>query len=150
MSDNVVKIDVEIDINSIKNLIDESKDLNNNEELFNKLIEFERIKKQAGDILDKVKSIEEEVKGFIGSKGNALYGNEWEAIKGEHYKITKSPTGSVFAISGKVQKKFLVIKESVDTKEVNTYIKEKGKIPSGIDYNPSRGSSIRITIHDNE
>lgn len=149
MADNIIKIEAEIDIDAVKAAIEEAKDLNDNEELFNKLVEFERVKKQAADILDQVKSIEEDVKGFIKSKANALYGNEWEAIKGPNYKITKSPTGSVYAISGKVQKKFLVIKESVDTKQVNAYIKEKGKLPTGLDYNPDRGNSIRITVHDN-
>lgn len=148
--DNVIKIEAEINIDAIKRSVDDALDLNDNEELFNQLVEFERVKKQANDILDQVKSIEGDVKGLIKSKADALYGIEWEAIKGRNYKITKSPTGSVFAIDGKVQKKFLVIKESIDTKAVNAYVKEKGKLPTGVDYNPQRGSSIRITVHEDD
>jgi hypothetical protein len=144
---NIIKINAEFDIDLVKESVEKAKDLNDNEELFEQLVGFEKIKKQASDILDQIKSVEDDVKGLIKTKANALYGNEWEAIKGHNYKITKSPTGSVFNIDGKPQKKFLVIKESINTKEVNTYIKEKGKLPVGIDYNGERGSSIRITVH---
>ena len=143
-----IKIEAEIDIEAVKQSIEDAKDLNDNEELFNKLVEVYRVKKQAEDILDSLKTIEETVKGAIKSRAEELYGPEWEAVKGKNYKITRSSTGAVFSIAGKVQKKFIVVKESVDTKAVNAYIKEKGKLPAGLEYNASRGSSIRITVQD--
>jgi len=144
-----IEIQATINLDQLKQVVEDSKDLNDNKELFNKLVEVQRVKDQVGEILDQLTSVEQEVKGLINSKANSLYGNEWSAIKGDGYKITKSGTGAVFAIAGKVQKKFLVIKESLDTKAVNAYIKEKGKLPTGVDYNLSRGHSIRITVNDN-
>lgn len=149
-SNDIVKIDVTIDLKTIRETIDEALDLNDNEELFNKLVDFARTKKILKDAQEQIESVEADVKGLIKAKANALYGNEWEALKGDNYKITKSPTGAVFAINGKVKKQFLVVKESVDTKLVNKFIKEEGKLPAGIDYNPERGSSIRITVHEDE
>lgn len=146
----VIKIEAEIDLESLKTIIEDASNLNDNEEVFNKLIEVYRVKKQAEDILDSLKTIEDTVKSTIKSRATELYGPEWEAVKGTNYKITRSSTGAVFNISGKVQKKFKIVKESVDTKAVNEYIKEKGKLPAGLEYNASRGSSIRITVHDNE
>ena len=148
--EEVIKIEAEIDIKSLKSSSEDAADLNDNEEVFNKLIEVYRVKKQAEDILDSLKTIEETVKSAIKSRATELYGPEWEAVKGKNYKITRSETGAVFSVAGKVQKKFIVVKESVDTKAVNQYIKEKGKLPTGLEYNATRGSSIRITVHDNE
>lgn len=149
-ANNVIKIEVEIDLDAIKKVVDKAKDLNDNEELFSQLIEFERAKKQAQDVLDQIKSIEENAKGIINAKATALYGAKWEAVKGHNYKITNSPTGSIFNIAGKVQRKFLIVKESVNTKVVNQYIKDKGRLPIGLDYNPDRGSSIRINVHEDD
>jgi len=145
-----IKIDLEINLEEIKDTITEAIDLNDNEQLFSKLVEVYRAKKKINDVIDQLISIETEVKGLIKSKADALYGNEWSAIKGKDYKITKSGTGSVFNIVGKAPKQFLVIKESLDSKLVENFIKETGKLPKGIEYNPSRGYSIRVSVSDNE
>lgn len=151
MQDNKIKIELEIDLEALKEVIDKSKDLNDNQELFSQLVEVYRAKKQISDVLDQLISIETEAKGFIKAKADALYSNEWSAIKGNGYKITKSSTGSVFNIlpDAKPPKKFLVIKESLDSKLVEAHIKETGKLPKGIEYNPSRGHSIRVTVNEN-
>jgi hypothetical protein len=145
-----IKLDLEIDLEALKDVVEKAKDLNDNEELFSQLVEVYRVKKQVGDILDQLTSIETEAKGFIKAKADAIYGSEWTAIKGKGYKITKSSTGSVFNILPDVKppKQFLVIKESLDSKLVENFIKEKGKLPKGIEYNPSRGSSIRVTVNE--
>lgn len=149
MSD-VIKIEAEFDLDKLRDIIEKAKDLNDNPKLFKNLVEIEKIKNEAKDIVEQVEKIQTEAKGLIDSKAKALYGNSWEGIKGNGYKISRSPTGSVFDIIGTVQKKFKVVKESVDTKLVEKYIKEKGKLPAGLEYNKSRGHSIRITVKDNE
>lgn len=143
-----IKIELVVDIETLKDVIDESKELNDNQEMFDKLVEVYRVKKQVGDILDQIISIETDVKGWIKSKANALYGNEWRAIKGNGYKISKSPTGSVFNIipDSEPPKEFVVVKESLDTALVENFIRETGKLPKGIEYNVSRGSSIRVSV----
>lgn len=144
-----IKIELEIDLEALKGVVEEAKDLNDNQELFSQLVEVYRVKSEIGNILDQLTSIETEAKGLIKAKADALYGSEWTAIKGEGYKITRSATGSVFNIlpDAKPPKEFLVIKEAVDSKKVEEFIKEKGKLPKGLEYNPSRGSSIRVTIN---
>jgi len=154
MSDTI-KIELEVNLDELKDIINDTKELNDNEQLFSQLVQFQRVKKQISEISDQLTSIETEAKSYIKAKADALYGKEWTAIKGtkgKNYKITKSPTGSVFNImtDKKPPKEFLVIKESLDTELVENFIKEKGVLPKGIEYNPSRGTSIRITVADNE
>lgn len=150
MQDNKIKIELELDIEALKEVVEKSKDLNDNQELFSQLVEVYRAKKQIADVLDQLISIETEAKGFIKAKADALYGKEWTAIKGKGYKISKSGTGAVFSIQpdAKPPKKFLVIKESLDSKLVEAHIKETGKLPKGIDYSPNRGTMIRITVNE--
>lgn len=145
---DVIDIELKVDIKSIRETIENALELNDNQQLFEKIVEFEIVKKQANDLLDTIKSIEADVKGLINSKANALYTDKWEAIKGKHYKITKSPTGSVFIIDGEPENEFVVIKKSLDTKLVNNYIKDNGKLPSGVQYNEARGTSIRINVQE--
>lgn len=145
-----IKLELEIDLEALKETIEKATELNDSQELFDSLVEVYRAKKQIGDILDQLISIETEAKGLIKVKADALYGKEWTAIKGKGYKIAKTPTGSIFNIlpDAKPPKEFVVIKETLDSKKVEEFIKEKGKLPKGIEYNPSRGSSIRVTVSE--
>ena len=149
---NKVRLELEIDIDELKSIIDGSKDLNDNQELFQNLTEVYRAKKQVGDLLDQLISIETEAKGWIKSKADALYGKGWTAIKGKGYKISQSGTGAVFNILPNVKppKEFLVIKETLDSKKVEQHIKETGKLPKGVEYNPDRGTMLRVTVASNE
>lgn len=144
-----IKLELEIDLEALKEIIEKATELNDSQELFDSLVEVYRAKKQIGDVLDQLTSIETEAKGLIKNKADTLYGKEWTAIKGNGYKITKSATGSVFNIlpDAKPPKEFVVIKETLDSKKVEEFIKEKGKLPKGIEYNPERGSSIRVTVN---
>lgn len=147
---DVIDIELKVDIKSIRETIENALELNDNQQLFEKIVEFEIVKKQANDLLDTIESIEADVKGLINSKANALYTDKWEAIRGKNYKITKSQTGSVFVIDGEPSEEFVVIKKSLDTKLVNNFIKETGKLPSGVQYNEGRGSSIRIRASEDD
>lgn len=149
---NTVKIELEINVDELRDVINDSKDLNDNEQLFANLVQFARAKKKINDLLDQIISIEEDAKGLIKSRAQALYGDGWQAIKGKGYKISRSSTGAVFSIlpDAKVPKEFLVVKQSLDSKLVEQHIKETGKLPKGIEYNAQRGTSLRITVSDNE
>lgn len=149
---NTVKIELEINVDELRDVINDSKDLNDNEQLFANLVQFARAKKKINDLLDQIISIEEDAKGLIKSRAQALYGDGWQAIKGRGYKISRSSTGAVFSIQPdkKPPKDFLIIKESLDSKKVEQFIKETGKLPKGIEYNASRGTSLRITVSDDE
>lgn len=147
-----IKLELEINIEELKEVVEKVKDLNDSKELFNSLAEVYRAKKQIGDLMDELISIETEAKGLIKAKADALYGHSWSAIKGDGYKITKSYTGAVYNImpDQKVKKDFLIIKEYLDSKLIEAHLKETGKLPKGIEYNPSRGSSIRVSVQSND
>lgn len=149
---NIVKLELEINVDELKDIINDSKDLNDNEQLFSNLVQFARAKKKINDLLDQIISIEEDAKGLIKSKAQALYGDGWQAIKGKGYKISRSGTGAVYAVlpDAKPPKEFIIVKESLDAKKIEAHIKETGKLPKGIDYNPSRGTALRITVSDDE
>lgn len=152
MNNDEIDINIKVNLKDIRETIESALTLEDNQEIFNKLIEFERTKKKISDYLDLIKSIESDVKGIINSKANQLYTEKWECIKGENYKITKSMTGSVYNIdeTEDVSEDFIIVKKSIDTKVVNQYIKDNGALPKGVKYNEQRGTSIRLTVHDNE
>lgn len=144
-----IKLELEIDIEALKDVIEKATTLEDSEEVFNALSEVYKAKQQVTDILDQLISIESETKGLIKAKADNLYGKGWTSIKGKDYKISQSFSGSIFsAIDGEeIKRKFLVIKESLDSKAVNEYIKEKGELPKGIEYNPNRNSYIKVVIN---
>jgi len=145
---NQIDIELHIDIESLRETIESALDLNDNQLLFEKLIEFESAKKKINEALDLIKSIEADAKGLILSKANALYTDKWEVIAGSHYKITKSPTNNVFNVTDEADNEYIVVKKTANTKVINQYIKDNGKLPKGIDYNMERGTSIRINVKD--
>lgn len=140
---------IKIDDEALKSNISEAMDLNNNDEMFTRLLEVSKAKKEVADALEKIEAIEKMAKSEIDSRAKNLYGKDWQAIAGEGYKISRSFTGSVYTFDpeNKPAKKYLVIKETVNTKLVDAEAELKdGVLPKGIEINPSRGSSIRINL----
>ena len=148
--DNKVRIEAEFDLEALKASIADVKDIDKAEDFFAQLSEVQRVKTEINDVLDLLKSVEAEAKGLINSKAKALFGDEWKAIKGHGFKITRSHTGAVFNITGQPNAKFYDTKKVVKSDEVKEYIvAHDGKLPSGIEYNPSRGESISIKVDGN-
>lgn len=148
--ENII-INAEFDLAALRASIENVDKIEDAEDFFNQLTEVIRVKAEANDILDRIKSVEAEAKGLINAKAKALYGDDWQAVKGHGFKITRSNTGAVYDITGKPSPKFLVVKKTVDSKAVDEYITtHDGKLPAGIDYNPKRGEQLRITAVKNE
>lgn len=146
--ENIVNINANIDLKALREQIEKATKIEDGEKFFESLSEVYKIKAEIGAVLDQITSIETEAKGLINSKAKALYGNEWQAISGEKFKITRSRTGDVYSIVGNAPPRFVKIKKSVDSKAVDNYVAEKGKLPTGIEINDQRGESIRVTIKD--
>lgn len=153
---NIIKIEAEVNLTKVLKAIEESGRLEDNSEIFAALAQVEAAKKQVAEAQDALKRVESDVKAAINGRAKALLGDSWNAIKGNGYKIIKKAYGSLYEMNGKPQKKFLIVKTSVDSKAVDVYVKEKGKLPAGIDYNVQRGESIVISVdlpaeasHDN-
>lgn len=138
----------EIDTVKLKEVITESATLEDNEELFTRLSSIAHAKKLLKDALDDIESIEGEAKGLINNRAKTLYGASWQVIAGKGYKINRIPTGSIYVRNPDIPapKKFIEIKESINTAAVDLFIEKTGKLPKGIEVNPARGDSIRISV----
>lgn len=144
----MITLNYEINEEELAKSINEAIKLEDNEEMFNQLCAVKRAKLELEEALEKLEKIESIAKGFINSKAKQLYGNDWQTIASKNYKITRSKTGNIYVINPeiKVSKKFLKIVESIDTKLVDAELEKTQKLPKGIELNPSRGDSIRITL----
>ena len=149
MDDKKVIINVEIDLDEVNNIVSEALKLEDNAELFTKLAEFAKIKKQIADAVEAIDRVEVDIKGVINAKAKQLYGNDWQAIAGPGYKISRSFTGAKYEHVGEASEEFIVTKLSINSKAVDTYVKEHSDLPNGIAVNSARGESIRITVKDN-
>ena len=147
---NKLELKLSIDLEAIIKAVEDSKTLEDNELVFAKLSQFAFDRKQVDAFNDAFEEVERMVKQVINDKAKALYGPEWKAIAGKGYKISRSPTGSMYEISdpSKVDDKFLKVKLSTDSKAVDEFIKANSKLPEGLIYAPNRGESIRIKIND--
>lgn len=146
--DNKLTLPAEIDLQPILDAIATADTLDDNEQLFGQLAQIQAAKKAFELEKAKLELAEFDVKQAINARAKALYGDAWAAIKGNGYKITRSQTGAVYEITGKAPAKFTKVAVTVDTDAVNAYVEEKGKLPTGIAINQSRGESIRITVKE--
>jgi hypothetical protein len=146
----VIDLHYKLDDQAIKSLISEASELENNDELFGHLAEIARIKQDFKDVTEVLDRLELEIKQEINEKAKALYGPQWQAIKGDGYKITRSYTGSIYEVTGEPAPELIEVTKSIKSKLVEEYVKAKGTLPEGIGYNPNRGEAIRITVKDDE
>jgi hypothetical protein len=146
----VIELNYKLDDQAIKNLISEAAELESNDELFGGLAEVARIKQDFRDVEEVLDKLELDIKSEINDKAKALYGPQWQAIKGDGYKITRSYTGSIYEVTGEPAPELVEVKRSIKSKLVDEYVKAKGTLPEGIGYNPNRGEAIRITVKDDE
>lgn len=143
-----IKFEAEFDLDKLKTEIEATKAIKDGEAYFDQLAEIQRVKKYLAELEDQLKSIEAEAKGLINNKAKALYGDNWQVIKGEHFKIMRSYTGDLYLINGTPSPKFVKVRKSVDSKVVDAYVAEHAKLPKGIELNDQRGESIRITVDE--
>jgi len=134
-----------INFDDVKKQIEDATKLEG-EEFYRRLLEISGLKMIVKDTLEQVEMYERDVKGLINAKAKAVYGNDWQAIKGEKFKITRSKTGSMYLVNGKPNAKFIVTKVTVDSKAVDEFIEENERLPKGIELNDQRGESLRITV----
>lgn len=148
--DKKITINAELDLEAIEKIAEEALSLDDNAALFAKLAEFATVKHQLDDALDAIKKVEADIKGIINAKAKALYGPNWQAIAGPGYKISRSFTGAKYEQVGAAPEEFIIIKQSVDSKAVDNFVKGNSALPEGIAVNQSRGESIRMTIKEVE
>lgn len=144
----MIELNYKLDEIKLADTINDAIKLEDNEEMFNQLCQVELAKKDLEDALEKLEQIEVIAKGLINSKAKELYGIDWQTIVSKNYKITRSKTGNIYVINPdiKVNKKFLKIVESLDTKLIDEELEKTQTLPKGVELNPSRGDSIRITL----
>lgn len=143
---NVLKIDIELDIDKMITQIDKFDTLENNEQLFGSYAKINEVKAKLKQINEAFDTVERQVKYKINDKAKALYGPDWSAIAGTGYKITRSFSGSVYELGEGVQKKFTKVTVAADRDAIDEYVKENSKLPKGVNYNPSRTEVIKVTL----
>lgn len=148
MDDKKIDINVSIDLAEVQGIADAALSLDDNAALFGKLAEFATVKRQLDDAMDAIKKVETDIKGIINAKAKQLYGPQWQAISGPGYKISRSYTGAKYEQVGAAPEQFIIIKQSVDSKAVDDYVKANSELPEGIAVNAARGESIRLTIKE--
>lgn len=139
---------LDIDVDALKEAVEKATKIDDAESFFEELTQIQRAKMDIKKLTDDLYSIEQDVKGLINTKAKALYGGDWQVIKGEHFKITRSKTGDVYLVNGTPNAKFTKVKVSVDSKAVDEHVIEHDKLPKGIEINDKRGESLRITIKE--
>lgn len=148
MDDKKIDINVSIDLAEVQGIADAALSLDDNAALFGKLAEFATVKRQLDDAMDAIKKVETDIKGIINAKAKQLYGPQWQAISGPGYKISRSYTGAKYEQVGAAPEQFIIIKQSVDSKAVDDYVKGHNELPAGIAQSTARGESIRITVKE--
>jgi hypothetical protein len=142
----MTSIDYTINEALLYRAIETATELKNDKDVFEGLTQIAKTKSELKDLLETVEKIETESKGLINSRAKALYGNDWQVIAGEHFKVTRSKTGEIYTINGEPNKKFIKVKKSVDSKAVEDFVADNDKLPAGIEINDKRGESLRITV----
>lgn len=145
----MIELNIKIDDEKLEKTINNAEQLSDNDKVFASLTEVVKAKKELEDALEVVARLEAKAKQDIDAKAKSLYGNDWQAIAGTGYKITRSFTGAVYIINPdqRPDKKYLKVTESIDTAKVKAAIElNDGKLPKGIEINPHRNTLIRITL----
>lgn len=141
-----------LDLDKVKLIIGNSKDLKGDEQFFEAMSAMSFAKQAVKDVLDQVESYERDAKQQINDRAKALYGKDWQVIEGEHFKISRSATGSVYELidseaAAKVDPNLIKVAMAVDAKVADTYRESHdNKVPNGIAVNEHRGERIMITV----
>lgn len=148
--DKKILIHAVIDMEAVQGIVDEALSLDDNAAMFAKLAEFAHVKAMLKDATEQLDKAEADIKGIINSKAKQLYGPNWQAISGPGYKISRQFTGAKYEQVGAAPEQFIVIKQSVNSKAVDEFVKANSELPEGIAINQARGESIRMAIKEVE
>lgn len=138
-----------LNLDQFKQVIDNIKDVDTDEDFFKGLSAIAIAKEVLGDALEVVLGYEIQSKGLINAKAKILYGPDWQVIKGEHFKISRSFSGAVYEISDedKVESDFVKVKIGPNAKTIETFREtHDNKLPDGVALNEHRSESIRIAV----
>lgn len=137
-----------LDLEQFKSVIENVKKAETDEQFFMALSAIAIAKKVLGDAVEVVENYEAQAKGLINAKAKALYGPDWQVIKGERFKISRSFTGAIYEIDeDKVAEDFVKVKFMPNAREIETFREtHDNKLPDGVAINEHRGESIRIAV----
>ena len=144
--DKKILIHAVIDMAEVEQIVTDALKIEDAPGLFEHLSKIAQVKKMLADASEQLAKAEADAKGLINAKAKQLYGDNWQAIKGRNFKISRSYTGAKYEHTAAADEAFIVVKTSVDSKAVETFVKENNKLPEGIEVNRARGEMIRITV----
>lgn len=138
-----------LSVEALEDLVQGASQLEDNQQLFEQLASISKAKKLVEDALEEVLAVETEAKGLINAKAKALYGHDWQAIKGKGYKISRQQTGAVYEFTDpeKVADEFVKIKMDPNAATITNYREtHDNALPKGVGLNEHRGESIRVAV----
>jgi len=144
-----IELRVDIDLDAIQKTIIDATKLGNNNSIFEALAQIEKAKQEFLDSFEVLLQAERDVKITIDGKAKTEYGEEWDVIVGTNYQIGKSLTGALYVPAQDltdVPEEFLTVRRNLDSIAVDKYIVDNGTLPDGVEYNPSRGRTIKIKV----
>ena len=138
-----------LDLDQFKTVIDNINKVETDEDFFKGLAAIGIAKNIVKDVLEVVEDYETQAKGIINAKAKALYGNDWQVIKGEHFKVSRQFAGAIYEIINEdiVEPDMVKVKITPNAKTIETYRETNdNKLPEGVALNEHRSESIRITV----
>lgn len=142
-------LQAEFDIKAFKDVVASSKDLADDEKFFASLSQFQKIKneyKQMGEDLD---GAEREIKQAINDRAKAVFGDNWQAIAGSGWKISRSYAGSLYSIEDLAKATdFVKMEYKPDSKAIDEFISKNSALPDGVSRNSNRTEVLRISVDD--
>lgn len=139
-----VSLTIEIDVDSIRRAIKDSAKLED-QPLFKALSQISDAEEAVKAVLAEVDQVKKDARALIDQRARKVIGENWKAIKGEGFKITKVAQGASYLVDeDQVDKSVVKIEVKPDSKKIDAYEKENGELPKGVQVNPERGFRIDI------
>lgn len=141
-----LELKLTIDLDGIRDAIKDSAKLEDRA-LYEKLSEIDHAKQAIKAVEEEVDAVDKEAKKLIDIKAKEVHGPNWEAIKGDGFKIGRQLSGgSVYIIDpNSADKRYQTVKVTPNTDAINGYREEhEDKLPEGVKENENR--NYRVTI----
>lgn len=134
------------EVRKLTTKVSKAKSLEDNKDLYEavRLIALE--KEHLSALLSHVEAAETALKEAVDKRAVELYGDDWEPLESDNYKLLRVSSGAVYVITGEADSRFTKQTVSVDTAKTTKYLTQHGSLPTGIEPNRARGERIVINL----
>lgn len=145
-----LELKAEFDLKEFKELVKATPDLISDQNFFQSLAQFKRIKSEFDQLGEELAEAEKEIKQAINDRAKATFGDQWQAIAGDRWKISRSWSGSVYTIDDldKASDFIKLAEPKPDTDAIDEFVAKNSALPEGVSRNDNRSEVIRISVDD--